>query len=510
REKSALAGRLADAILTIEALDPDFGTAMKTKYVNKALQAIVRPTAAERMFVEDSSVLRVGFLPDFAPFFTIRNNLENSEGLYVDFLKLLSNVSGLRFSVRQVASVDELAGKMESGEIDLAFATYVNGFSPPMMHFSGNFRNEAYSVVRRRDGKAENFAKGAAVLPVGFPGVDNYFGNKYKKRVRMMATVEQCLDAVASGAYEEAYIPTMYLRRENSLFLRSDLEATKETAVPVVLAASPRQPKILQDVLDTALLRMNRAEVERLAQENAMPHLSVKYLLYRYPTQTAMFFCFLLAGGVAMAFVLYRSRLQKQQNKVLQKKNKDLEIALANVEAMRIARDGYKAESETDKLTSVYNKAGFERIVREALSAPQEGKGAAIYIIDLDHFKEANDTYGHQCGDAILQNFAKALKCVFRKSDCVGRFGGDEFTVFIEETLTREVVARKAAQIVEAARSVAIEGIDIKVTGSVGAAIFPEHGTSYDDLFKAADDALYKVKSGGRNGYSIASGEIER
>jgi diguanylate cyclase (GGDEF)-like protein len=303
----------------------------------------------------------------------------------------------------------------------------------------------------------------------------------------------------------------MYLRREDSLMLRSDLETVNdgEISVPISLAISPHQPHILQDVLNTAILRMNTAEVARLAQENATPQFSVNYLFRRYPLQMAGVLCFLIVGGAVTLFILYRSSLQKKQNKMLQQKNKELETALANVEAMRLSRDIYKLDSETDKLTTTFNKAGFERLAREQLDT-LGGNGAALYMIDLDHFKEANDTYGHKCGDEILQKFATALKCVFRQSDYVGRFGGDEFMVLIEGTLTPEVVGRKAMQILDAARTIAIEGKDVHISASVGVAIVPDHGKNYDDLFKVADKALYRVKSEGRNGYSIASDEIQR
>ena len=316
---------------------------------------------------------------------------------------------------------------------------------------------------------------------------------------------------MAAGAYEAAVVPSLYLRREDSLILRSDLETVNEDelSVPISLAISPKQPHILQNVLNTAILRMNQAEVARLAQENATPLFSVNYLFRRYPLQMAAVLCILLIGCAATLFILYHSRLQKKQNQLLQQKNKELETALANVEAMRVSRDNYKLDSETDKLTSTFNKAGFERLAKDLLNS-LSADGAALYMIDLDHFKEANDTYGHQCGDEILQSFAKALKCVFRQSDIVGRFGGDEFMVLIEGTLTPDVVGRKAMQIVEAARSITIDGKDVHISASVGVAIVPDHGKNYEELFQVADKALYKVKSEGRNGYSIASEEIQR
>jgi diguanylate cyclase (GGDEF)-like protein len=255
---------------------------------------------------------------------------------------------------------------------------------------------------------------------------------------------------------------------------------------------------------------MENNEIDRLVMENARPRFSMEYLLYQYPLWTTIFICTMIVGMAVLFFMLYRHRLQTRQNEILQRKNEDLENALRREEAMRISRDGYKLESETDKLTAVYNKMGFENAVRKRMEAMPDGAVGAFYIMDLDHFKEANDTYGHQCGDEILQKFSAALKEVFRQSDCIGRFGGDEFVVFIAGELTRAAVERKARQTLEAVRHIVVENADVEITASIGIAMYPEHGDNYDYLFNAADRALYQVKSEGRDGYSVASSGVTR
>ena len=401
---------------------------------------------------------------------------------------------------------------LASGAADLAFASYGDEISAMDVYYTGNVIEEEFSVIRRKDGNMQSAAQNTAIIPAGFPGAEQFFSQKYGQRIRTAASVEQCLDAVEMGLYETAYIPVLCLRRENDMLFRSGLEeADRElTKLPVALAISPRQPLILQNVLNGAILRLDRNELGRLAHENGRPMLSASYLLKRYPLRAALFFGLLIAGLAALFFVIYRNRLQNRQNEILQQKNKDLELALRRVEAMRVSRDGYKLESETDRLTELYNKIAFEETVRKKLKTMQgDGKGA-FFIIDMDRFKEANDTYGHQCGDEILKKFSTVLKEVFRQSDCLGRFGGDEFVVFIEGNLTREDVERKAKQLMDAAHSIEVENTDFHITISMGVAIYPENGANYDYLFNAADRALYQVKTEGRDGYSVASSGVLR
>ena len=171
---------------------------------------------------------------------------------------------------------------------------------------------------------------------------------------------------------------------------------------------------------------------------------------------------------------------------------------------MRLSRDAYQLESELDMLTKLYNKATTEKICNiklEKFINSNEKKLMAFYIIDLDHFKEANDTFGHQFGDEVLKEFSKKLRKNFRPTDCIGRFGGDEFIVMIDNLPGKEIIFEKARQIKNLASEISIKNVNPGITASIGIAIVPEDGTEYEKLFKSADESLYYVKTNGRNGF---------
>ena len=172
---------------------------------------------------------------------------------------------------------------------------------------------------------------------------------------------------------------------------------------------------------------------------------------------------------------------------------------------IRSARDAYQMEAELDTLTKLYNKITTENIGKMKLKTFNDAKNSdtilAFFVIDLDHFKEANDTHGHQFGDKVLVEFAKNLRKKFRPNDCVGRFGGDEFVVIIDNLPSIEIVIRKANDIKRVAEELKIGSIKAGITASIGIAIAPQDGTDYETVFKAADKALYYVKANGRNGF---------
>ncbi|WP_407425146.1 diguanylate cyclase [Treponema sp.] len=185
------------------------------------------------------------------------------------------------------------------------------------------------------------------------------------------------------------------------------------------------------------------------------------------------------------------------------------QMAMA-IRKIQSSRDHYQKDAEVDKLTGLLNKATFERLCRKALTANQEGIYSVLFVIDLDHFKEVNDTMGHQTGDAVLHDFAEALRRLFRPSDLLGRFGGDEFVVFLNDIPGKEIAVRKAMSILEAARNVLVSSGDLKVSASIGLSSAPQHGTDYDTLFSVADKSVYVVKESGRNGVSFGQDEPVR
>ncbi len=172
---------------------------------------------------------------------------------------------------------------------------------------------------------------------------------------------------------------------------------------------------------------------------------------------------------------------------------------------LRSERDAYQLESELDKLTELFNKKTMENLCRMKLKTFNENEHTnifmAMYVIDLDHFKEVNDLMGHQFGDKVLIEFAKGLRKIFRPNDCIGRFGGDEFVVIVDSLPNMEVVVRKAEQIKQIAFNLTVEGKTHVVTASIGIAIAPQNGRDYDTLFASADKAVYHVKNSGKNGY---------
>ncbi|MBO1678747.1 sensor domain-containing diguanylate cyclase [Bittarella massiliensis (ex Durand et al. 2017)] len=149
-----------------------------------------------------------------------------------------------------------------------------------------------------------------------------------------------------------------------------------------------------------------------------------------------------------------------------------------------------------DSLTGIYNRGGVRAVVEPMLMrVPEGGRVHACLFIDVDDFKGVNDRLGHQVGDQALIQLAGLLQRTFRQSDVVGRYGGDEFLVWMRDAPSAQLVEHRAKQLCE---SVAACG-DFPTSISVGVALWPQDGSGYDELLRAADQALYAAKGAGKN-----------
>ena len=180
-----------------------------------------------------------------------------------------------------------------------------------------------------------------------------------------------------------------------------------------------------------------------------------------------------------------------------------LSLALVNIEL----RERLQNMAIKDPLTELYNRRFLdEALSRELLVAERKGSKVTIALVDIDHFKKVNDTYGHPAGDAILKQVARYLTGSIRRSDIVCRYGGEEILLVMPECDLAEG-ARKATAIRDGIRALTLrhDGVEIpSVTVSVGVAAYPDHAQDRVELVASADHALYKAKNSGRDRVVLA------
>jgi diguanylate cyclase (GGDEF)-like protein len=178
---------------------------------------------------------------------------------------------------------------------------------------------------------------------------------------------------------------------------------------------------------------------------------------------------------------------------------------VANIASIALANARLFGEvqwmAERDPLTRLYNRRAFHDQLASMIDrAGQRSEPFALLMLDIDHFKAFNDTYGHQAGDAVLEWFAKHCQEVVGSENLVFRYGGEEFTILMPHT-DADAGTKMADAIRSHVEQTAFRfgDADLKVTLSCGVAAFPDHGDDGDELVRKADRAMYRAKAGGRN-----------
>jgi diguanylate cyclase (GGDEF)-like protein len=190
-------------------------------------------------------------------------------------------------------------------------------------------------------------------------------------------------------------------------------------------------------------------------------------------------------------------------------------ISLGEMTAMAISglnlRQKLESQSIRDSMTGLFNRSFMEiALEREMNRAGRQGKQIAVMMLDIDHFKQFNDTFGHEAGDVVLREVAETTRLGVRGEDIVCRYGGEEFVIILPEITTRaameraELLRRMVSDLALRYRGQPLR----QVTISIGVAIYPDSSEIPDDLLRNADHAMYAAKHKGRNRVAVADSAI--
>jgi diguanylate cyclase (GGDEF)-like protein len=222
----------------------------------------------------------------------------------------------------------------------------------------------------------------------------------------------------------------------------------------------------------------------------------------------------MMAQGETLGLLYLRAHAVTDNAAPLSEAKQQLAAAVAEQIALALSnlklRETLRQQSVRDPLTGLYNRRFLEETLdRELVRLERKKLPLSLIMIDVDHFKSFNDTFGHEAGDAVLRDLGGILQRYVRGGDIACRYGGEEFTVILPEAAI-EVGCQRAEMLREAMRELRLvhDGKSLgAVTLSLGIAAFPEHGRKREHLLQAADAALYEAKNGGRNRVVISSAQ---
>ena len=232
-----------------------------------------------------------------------------------------------------------------------------------------------------------------------------------------------------------------------------------------------------------------------------------KYCIHSGESLSASPFCLPLHVQGEVIGVLH---LQSKQQESLDEAKRQLAYIIVEQMGMALSnlklREALREQSIRDPLTGLYNRRYMEEVLKQQMNrVTRQLRPLGIIMIDIDHFKKYNDTYGHATGDALLRELAQVLQKRVRAEDIACRYGGEEFTLIMPDA-SLETARQRAEELRHAVRSLRLQGSesDETITLSVGISLYPQHGRTIENVLHAADSAMYRAKKEGRDRVMIA------
>ncbi len=330
---------------------------------------------------------------------------------------------------------------------------------------------------------------GATQLPSGLPTQQHYatvaWGDSQHfltSRVAVDARTESNLgwSIVVRQPLETALAPLYALR--NRLLVLGLIATLLFALVALRLARSVSQP--IEQLAEAARQTERRAPAPRYPDDTGVDE--IKQLSHSMQSMTQS--------------LLQRERQLETLNQTLEQQ------VLQRTQALEAANRQLEQLATRDALTGLYNRRSFDEKLNDGIHASKRsGRNFALLVLDADYFKRVNDTYGHNTGDAVLQQLARILAEQTRSTDFVARYGGEEFVVLLPETENAEeatTVAEKVREAIEQANFLTVG----RFTVSIGVSLWDPRSPGSKDIFHRADEALYQAKSSGRNRVVVYAG----
>ncbi|XOQ43345.1 MAG: Diguanylate cyclase [Clostridium sp.] len=183
-------------------------------------------------------------------------------------------------------------------------------------------------------------------------------------------------------------------------------------------------------------------------------------------------------------------------------------VVISDIDRRKKESIELRQKAEHDLLTGLYNRVTAMRMINQEIAHSKPGDRHALFVIDIDNFKHVNDHLGHLKGDELIIETATQIRKLFREDDIVGRVGGDEFVVFLRHITSMDLAVKKAENIGNAFRR-SRTPCGSGISGSIGISFYPYDGSSYNELFRKADAAMYAAKKNGKDSFRVYTREIE-
>ena len=439
----------------------------------------------EKSWLKENSTIHLGIDRAFPPFGSITENHEYI-GFSADIMRIVEYRLGIEFNIEKDVPWNETMDMARAGKIDMISALVNSKQRQKFLEFTPAYITNPTIIIN--DGEANGYigslknlkwkkvaiesgSYSASVLAQEYPAI----------KLIPVENTSMALSLVSIGqadAYVGNGVTASYLIRKygyHNLSYSGQTKYTSSHSIGVV-----KSKPILASIMKKVISSLSKKDVELIENHwfgvNARPFIS---------KQMALSIGSVLAGFI-LFFGIWSFSLRKTKNE------------------LKESQDTIKSQSEIDHLTGLGNRRKFyERLNRNIGQCGQESTSFALLFLDLDMFKDINDSYGHAIGDLLLVDVSQRISMSVEKLGLVSRIGGDEFMIILPYISNKEAVKRHAECIQNSLnKAFDINGNEINITASIGITHYPEDASNAEQLVINSDQAMYAAKKKGRDCHS--------
>ncbi len=491
KNSSELLREINDAQETIFSKNPYYCAELFNLYFKKPVTAD-SISSEGRKWLSSHDTIRVGFLDNYMPYCDMENNTKETSGVMVSMFTEMSRFLSKSISAARYKTYDDLRSALDNGEIDAIFPAYHDlwSFENQDAILTDSFLSDRMVTVYKGEYNDSIFKK-TAVLS-NSPVQKLFISARYPDTEIVYYTdVNSCLNAVkkdeVSSFICESNIVN-YCMNSTSKF--ASLKQTNYDEKIEYCFALKKENTSLCNVLDTALCSINQENLRKKVNENLY---SINGLTF--PSFIRRNYIKLIAVVVITAVIVLLTLTRYKR--MLKKKQKEVESARKEISENKQETVKYKQKTEYDHLTGVFSRGHFMEQASSKITSHRPNDILRLVMLDIDNFKSINDTYGHDNGDIVLIKLGEILKEISRVNGFSGRFGGEEFMIFLFGQ-DNSIQAHIINQVCKKLRETCFDFTDRHITVSVGVTDIKD-GDTLEKCIERADKALYYSKRNGKN-----------
>lgn len=445
----------------------------------------------ELNWVADNPKMSVGIVADWKPYEFVDSNGDIS-GISKDMFDIATKLTGQQYDFVVYATWDQLYNDFVSGNIDIVANISASDHRRAFANFTSAYWRTPWSVITHKsEGNVSSikkfYGKRLAIIQ-GYQIIKEVHDKHPQVIIQVVKDFDEAHRLLKAGIVEGVLdlmsISAQYVQ-DNSLY-QYKIHVLDDMGSDNAHIGVRKELAIQARIMEKMVLSLSETDIEDiLTKWHTVDVVSgIKTEVY-FRNITLI----IVIGGILFSIVLFWNRKLKHE-----------------IQLRKQAEEKLTHLASHDVLTGLPNRALLSDRLKHAIDIhSRNSKQLALLFLDLDGFKQINDTYGHDVGDELLIQVAQRLSKISRASDTVARFGGDEFVLLVTNLAETEVAAKISQKIItDLCQPFELTSVTVTIGCSIGIGCFPISGSNINRLIKSADDAMYKVKASGKNNYAFA------